>query len=301
MIILKKYTNPIIPTSTNGHTADPYVIKYNGMYYHCYKLRDGVYLSKSKELCDIGTGERMCVYKAPEKGNDSLWFAPELHHINGAWYIYGAPITDETTDMHTMCVLENKSDDPMSPYTNLGMIHGLENTWCIDATILHHDNKLWMIWTTCAEMYISEMENPWTIKGKITALTHPEYEFETKQGIVNEGPAILKRDNKIHVVYSANDSKTDDYCLGLLTYNGGDILDIANWEKSKKALFEKTDDIYGPGHCSFTTAEESGETVDYIVYHANLESGSGWTGRSVWIQKFTWDDDGYPVFGKPHV
>lgn len=37
-----------------------------------------------------------------------------------------------------------------------------------------------------------------------------------------------------------------------------------------------------------------------VKYHANLESGSGWYGRSVWIQPFTWDDEDYPVFGKPH-
>ena len=71
---------------------------------------------------------------------------------------------------------------------------------------------------------------------------------------------------------------------------------ITNLEEE---FFEKTEDIFGPGHCSFTTVTENGVEEDYILYHANLESGSGWYGRNVWIQKFTWDDNDMPVFGKP--
>ena len=199
-----------------------------------------------------------------------------------------------------MSVLAYKGETPIGQYEYKGMIRGLENTWCIDATVLQHEGEKFFIWTTCAEMYMARMDSPLSITGDIIALTHPEYEFETKQGVVNEGPAILKRGNKIHIVYSANDSKTDDYCLGLLTYSGGDVMDITNWEKSKTAVFEKAEDIYGPGHCSFTTVSEDDSETDYIVYHANLESGSGWHGRSVWIQKFGWDNADSPVFGVPH-
>ena len=48
-----------------------------------------------------------------------------------------------------------------------------------------------------------------------------------------------------------------------------------------------------------TTVTEDGKEVDYIVYHANLTSGTGWTGRSIFTQPFTWDENDYPVFGKP--
>ncbi|MBE7012128.1 MAG: hypothetical protein E7415_05595 [Ruminococcaceae bacterium] len=57
--------------------------------------------------------------------------------------------------------------------------------------------------------------------------------------------------------------------------------------------------MFGPGHCSFTTVTENCVEEDYIVYHANLESGSGWYGRNVWVQKFSWDDKDMPIFGKP--
>lgn len=297
---MKIFSNPVIPTDNSGRTADPYVLRYQGWYYHCYQKSDGVYISKAKNLCDIGKAQEMRVYDTPTAGNNSSWYAPELHRIKGVWYIYGAPLVDDKNDIHCMTVLENRNENPLAYYENKGMVQGLENTWCIDATVMEHDGKLWFIWTTCAEIYMAQMESPFRITGEVLALTHPEYEFETKQGVVNEGPAVLKRGNKVHIVYSANDSKTDDYCLGLLTYSGGNILDISSWKKSKTAVFDRTEDIYGPGHCSFTTVDEEGEEVDYIVYHANLESGSGWQGRSVWVQKFEWDENDFPVFGKPH-
>lgn len=292
---MQNYTNPVIPCETDGHTADPYVIYHDGFYYHCYCRHDGVYISRSACLSGIGSGEEFRVFEAPSSGNGSEWYAPELHFIDGAWYIYAAPLIDEKSGLHCMVVLQNKSDSPIGDYVSLGMVQGLENTWCIDGTVMEHCGEYWFIWTTCAQMYMARMQSPWAISGSAVALTHPEYPFETKQGIVNEGPAVLKKNNKIHIVYSANDSKTDDYCLGMLTYSGGNIADISNWTKSKKAVFEKADGIYGPGHCSFTKVDGK----DYIVYHANLESGSGWSGRSVWIQPFDWDSDDMPVFGKP--
>ena len=64
------------------------------------------------------------------------------------------------------------------------------------------------------------------------------------------------------------------------------------------AVFEKTEKVFGPGHCSVTAVTEEGREVDLLVYHANLESGSGWNGRHVFLQPFTWDGD-TPILGVP--
>jgi len=293
---MREYTNPIIPNK-NGNTADPYIIRHDGYYYHCYNRDDGVYISKSRELCDIAKGEEKRVYS----GEYSQWFAPELHFLDGAWYIYVAPLVDGK-ELHSMVVLENKSKDPMGDYENLGVMKGLEGVWSIDGTVLEHEGRRWCIWTKCTEMFMTEMASPNSLVGEHIPFCKPEYPYELKTPDcpVNEGPAVLKRGNKIHVVFSANDSKTDEYCLGIMTYSGGDITNMENWKKTKCAVFEKTEDIFGPGHCSFTTVTEQGTEIDYIVYHANEESGSGWYGRSVWIQPFHWDENDFPVFGKPH-
>ncbi len=75
---------------------------------------------------------------------------------------------------------------------------------------------------------------------------------------------------------------------------------LKNWVKYPDAVFTKTETVFGPGHCSFTTVSENAVDKDFIVYHANLQSGSGWRGRSVWVQEFSWEENDMPIFGAPH-
>ena len=296
--MMKQYQNPIIPCSPRGNTSDPYVLRHNGYYYHCYSNNQGVYISKADNLWDVGNGETKLIYDCTQNGALKEWFAPELHHIDGKWYIYAAP--DYGNWMHTMTVLIGEGDSPMCEYKNAGAVKGLEGQWTIDGTVMFYQGELYFIWTKCSEMFMSKMADPLTLIGKTVTIAKPELPFETRVGLVNEGPAVLYRNDKIHIVSSGNDSKHDDYCLGLLTYNcQGDILDVKNWIKADHAVFEKTDSIFGPGHCSFTTVTEGERDVDYIVYHANLMSGSGWNGRNVFVQSFEWDENGFPIFGMP--
>lgn len=295
---MKEYTNPIIRNNEKGNTADPYVIRYQGNYYHCYSNEDGVYIAQSQTLWDIGKGETAQAYNSGAPGALSQWYAPELHRIDHKWYIYASP--HYGNNHHAMSVLERDDDSPMGEYKLIGAVQGLENEWSIDGTILIYQNAYYFVWTSCREMYISQMAGPCAITGERMVLTRPEYPFETRVNRINEGPAVLYKGNKIHVVYSANDSQSDDYCLGLMTFEvGGDILDVNNWVKTPHAVFERQAGIFGPGHCSFTTVTENGGEVDYIVYHANLESGSGWNGRNVFVQPIDWDENDMPIFGKP--
>ncbi len=295
---MKNYQNPIIPNSAANNTSDPYVIRHNGKYYHCYSTENAVCISESDSLFGIGGGKVHTVYDCEKEGALKEWYAPELHKIGDAWYIYAAP--DHGANMHVMTALAHKGDGPVGEYEYMGKVSGIEQRWQIDGTVLYHGGELYYVWTTCRKLYMAKMSDPLSVTGRVCELSEPSLAFETKVGLVMEGPAVLYRNGKIHIVYSANDSKYDEYCLGILTFDGsGDILDRENWKKTDRAVFEKTDKIFGPGHCSFTTVTEGENEVDYIVYHANLTSGTGWTGRSVFTQPFTWDENDFPVFGKP--
>lgn len=70
-------------------------------------------------------------------------------------------------------------------------------------------------------------------------LTKPEYDWETKIFWVNEGPAILHRNGKYFLTYSA--SATDEnYAMGMLTIDeDADLLDARNWAKSPTPGFPK--------------------------------------------------------------
>jgi GH43 family beta-xylosidase len=148
------------------------------------------------------------------------------------------------------------------------------------------------------------MANPWTLKTAPVMLSKPEYDWETKVFWVNEGPAVLHRNGKLYLTYSA--SATDEnYAMGMLTCDdGADVLDAANWSKSATPVFQSdiAHDQFGPGHNSFTIAED-GET-DLMVYHCrNYTDIKGDPlydpNRHTIVKPFTYREDGTPDFGKP--
>lgn len=295
---MRTFTNPIIENSEKFNTSDPYVLLHKGMYYHCYANKTGVYVAKSKTIEGIGNAEPKRVYAySQDRVADFDWYAPELHYINNVWYIYGSP--NMGNQCHTMAVLENKSQDPMQPFQNKGVVRGLKNKWTLDGTVLLYEGKYYLIWSNGMELVISLLVAPWEIADKGHIIGCLEYDFEKQNGEVMEGPAILKHDGQIFLVYSVNDSSTDDYALGIMTLKGTDPTRKESWQKHPQPVFLKTEGIFGPGHCCFTKVKEKTEWKDYIVYHANLQSGTGWNGRSVWAQEISYDEKGFPIFGKP--
>jgi GH43 family beta-xylosidase len=106
------------------------------------------------------------------------------------------------------------------------------------------------------------MKNPTTLIGPEVVITEPEFNWERMKYNVNEGAAVIKRNGKIFVTYSAS-ATNHNYCLGLLWIDeDADLLDASNWHKSPGPVFYTNEDLnrFGPGHNSFTTAED-GETV----------------------------------------
>lgn len=127
-------------------------------------------------------------------------------------------------------------------------------------------------------------------------ISSPEHSWEKMGGppYVNEGASAIKKNGKLHIVYSASGSWTDDYQMGLLTFLGGDILDKRNWKKKATPIFSKTSDVYGPGHASFIHFRGQ----EWIVYHSAKHSGAGWN-REVRMQPFSWTKDDEPFLGVP--
>jgi GH43 family beta-xylosidase len=60
--------------------------------------------------------------------------------------------------------------------------------------------------------------------------------------------------------------------------------------------------VYGPGHNSFTVAEDG--TTDLLVYHARTHTeivgDPLWDpNRHTYVKPLKWDDQNMPVFGRP--
>jgi GH43 family beta-xylosidase len=135
-------------------------------------------------------------------------------------------------------------------------------------------------------------------------LTKPEYSWEVIGYLVNEGPAVIKKNGKIFISYSA--SATDhNYCMGLITASeDSDLLSKDSWNKASKPVFETSieNNQFGPGHNCFTVSED-GES-DILIYHArNYKELKGSPlsdpNRHTRAQKLNWNEDGSPNFGTP--
>lgn len=300
---MKTFINPLQPRAN-----DPYVLRDGDSYLYCYTLGNGVAVTRADKLHEIAPADGAAVYTAPEEG---LWskeyWAPELHKIGGRYYIYVAA-DDGNNENHRMYCLGATTDDPTGRYEMIGKISDASDKWAIDGTVLQHSGECYFIWSgwegdenVAQNLYIARMRSPAEIEGERICLSVPEYDWEKRgsgNGLptINEGPAILQRDGATYLVYSAAGSWCDDYCLGMLTLVGDDPTDPASWVKSATPVFSKAEGAYGPGHCCFTTSPDG--TEDYMVYHANQVSGTGWSGRSLRMQKVN-RVDGNPVFGEP--
>jgi GH43 family beta-xylosidase len=232
-----------------------------------------------------------------------LW-APELHFVQGTWYIYVAA-DDGQNKNHRMIVLEGTSDSPQDPFTFKGQMVTSANRWAIDGTPLQMpDGRLYFLWSgwegsenVAQHLYIAPMSNPWTLSGDRVRISSPQRHWELNgKPLINEGPQVLWHEDTCFVIYSASGSWSDDYCLGQLTWTGSDPLDPASWIKKPTAVFSRTEDVFGPGHASFVKSCDN--TEDWIVYHSAKRKGAGWN-RRINMQRFTWHADGSPNFGRP--
>ena len=220
--------------------GDPWVTYHDGWYYYMV-TGNGFYVAKSRELervnsnpvsvfnmSDLIDGENFTIVK-------ELW-APELHFIDGFWYIYFTAYDGEATSdtassgvtgtakNHRMYVLKSKTDDAQGEYEFMGQVKEIESDYAededwlnagynikaghfaIDQSVFKWNGKLYAIWSGWSgydnidqRIFIAEMSDPCTISGNRVELSRPEFAYETYSvaPAINEGPqALISPDGK---------------------------------------------------------------------------------------------------------
>ncbi|MFV0402341.1 MAG: family 43 glycosylhydrolase [Oscillospiraceae bacterium] len=309
-----EYTNPLIK-----QRADPWIYRHtDGTYYFTASVPayDRIELSSAKTIEGLADAEPRTIWQKHDSGemSDLVW-APEIHYLRGKWYIYFAAAHNEEahpthgTFQHRMYALE--SDDPAGKWREKGQVDSGMDSFCLDATAFEMDNRLYYVWAQKdgnikgnSNIYIAEMENPWTLKTAPVLLSKPEYDWECSVIPVNEGPAVLQHGDDIFITFSANATGVE-YCMGLLSAKrGSDLLQPGNWKKTDRPVFSssKRNSRYGPGHNSFTVAEDG--TTPLLVYHVREEAQIEGDplrnpNRHTCVQAFAYDEKGIPEFGEP--
>jgi GH43 family beta-xylosidase len=306
-----EYRNPVIL-----QRADPWVMRHSdGWYYFTASVPeyDRIELRRSKTIAGLRDAQPKVIWRKHERGEMGahIW-APEIHHIDGKWYIYFAAGRAEAIWEIRIWALSNDSADPMEgKWVERGQMKTDWESFALDATTFEHRGKRCMVWAqhdpkfgpgTC--LYMAAMKDALTIQSPQVRISAPQLPWERIGHNVNEAPAVLVRNGRVFIAYSA--SATDhNYCMGLLTAReNADLLDATSWTKSPQPVFctNEANSQFGPGHCSFTVAED-GKT-DLLVYHARpyrdvkpdpLRDPN----RHTRVQVLRWREDGTPDFGVP--
>lgn len=307
--IARTLDNPIVV-----QRADPWIhrVEDTGCYYFIGTAPefDRIELRHACRLNDLKIAEPTVVWTKRESGpmSANIW-APELHRIDGTWYVYFAAGAVDTPFSIRMYALSNPNDDPMTGnWHEEGRMETHLDTFSLDATTFEHHGRRYLVWAQMdaeraynSALWIAEMDSPVTIRPPVVLLTEPDLEWERQGYKVNEGAAVIVRHGRVFMTYSA--SATDHrYAMGLLWANeDADLLDASSWQKSPEPVFTTNPDVgrYGPGHNSFLVAED-GET-DLMIYHARdyLElRGSPLSdpNRHARARVLYWDERGFPVF-----
>lgn len=305
------YVNPLVQ-----QRADPQITRHtDGQYYYTATVPeyDRIILRRSATIQGLGEAGESVIWRKHDTGEMAahIW-APELHVIDGAWYIYFAAGRSDDVWAIRIYVLRNTASDPLTgTWEELGRLTTAWDTFSLDATTFVHGGTRYLAWAQQnpnrdenSSIHLAVMDTPWSITGEPTELSHAEYAWETVGYKVNEGPAALIRNGLVFLTYSA--SATDaNYCMGMLTAPAdSDLLDPGSWSKSPEPVFATSEENgqYGPGHNCFTIAEDG--LSDVLVYHARqYEEIDGDPlddpNRHTRAQTFGYTSDGTPDFREP--
>ncbi len=331
------YSNPVF----TANIGDPFMTRYSSggqdWYLFTYTTNDNITLRRSKALTDNWDHAETRVVFNPNKTSGEPWstdlWAPEIHNLNGTWYIIFTatpdgdappPLVDALCPIncpainHRMFVLAGDGPDPWTAsFSMKGMLNSYDQ-FAIDGTYFAYNGELYHVYSCWEQKYsawpanlcVTHMSNPWTVDSDLSErriISVPNEPWERvpygrpdTRLATNEGPQQLvnPKTGQNFIIYSAARVDTPFYCLGMLELVGNDPMESQSWRKHRYGcVFHQNTmaHVYGTGHASFTTSPDGGE--GYIVYHAQTTPNpSANLYRTARTQKFTWNDDGTPNF-----
>ena len=311
--------------------ADPYVTRGNdGWYYFTasypmYGKDDGegydrIILRRAKNIDALAEAEEKVIWdeKDSQTAFRFIW-APEIHEINGKWYVLFAASGSENNvwDIDCHIIMCSGSDPYNAPWVDKGKFTACDGDdfsfrgFSLDMTHFECNGKHYVSWAQNggnSNVYLATIDpdKPWKTTCPAMLLTKPEYDWERVNIPVNEGPAAMIHNGKLYLAFSAS-ATGPEYCIGLVYANEkADLMDINSWTKLDKPLLtsQDLDGEYGPGHNSFVK-DENGDWV--FVYHSRdrlfFNGECGYADhdplydpcRSARKRKVIWGADGFPI------
>ncbi len=272
--------------------ADPFITKGRDGYYYftaSYPMYgrndsegyDRIILRRSKTIDGLADAEEKTIWDEKESSTAFrfIW-APEIHEINGKWYVLFAASGSENNvwDIDCHIIMCNGSDPYNDNWSDLGKFTACDGDnfsfrgFSLDMTHFECGGKHYVAWAQNggnSNVYLATVnpDTPWKTTCPAMLLTKPEYDWERVKIPVNEGPAAMIYNGKIYLAFSAS-ATGPEYCIGMMYADeNADLMNIESWTKLKNPVLTSDDliDEYGPGHNSFVK-DENGEWI--FIYHS---------------------------------
>lgn len=279
------YTNPpayqnldILPTN-----PDPYVIKYNGIYF-CYATdENGVNVSRSKDLVSW----EFLGQVAQEDDKHDYW-APCVIYDNGVFYLYCSNTSIDIRDNHMEYLQLYTAVKPEGPFT---YVKTFFQKFSIDAHVVKDiDGTPYLFYSvndysgtdeTCPGTVIladrlihytelAKEEFP-VVLPSVKEEVFEENRFgDMRDWYTVEGAFFLRKNKHAFLLYAANAYVRENYFLGYSRAKNNALIPDIQWEKypddyTFSPLVRKNEHIEGTGHCSVIQAPN---LVDnWLIYH----------------------------------
>ncbi|MGA5025688.1 MULTISPECIES: glycoside hydrolase family 43 protein [Streptomyces] len=296
--------------------ADPTVIKVGDLYVSAKAVDGGIAVRTAATPEAVATAPKHQVWR-DTAGLGEVW-APEIVHHDGQYRIYFAAGRGAAHRMYHI-----GSANPTSGYSAAVKVSLPGDKWAIDGVPFTYNGQRWFVWSGWSgdtnveqNLYLARMSSPTAATGGRYVISQPREPWERVVGnpYINEAPQpVVDPSGRLHVVYSANGSWSDKYCIADLRLRaGGDPTYVWDWYKSNGCLFGShapsmmsgwtpTVNVNGPGHHSFilprgdvNAAPPSGNRFP-TLYHAVAKgtpyswSNRYWySGTAVWWSNTTY-------------
>lgn len=315
------YQNPVANFGSAPILGDPFLYyEEDEKLFYLYGTTGGsrfdYYISKDLMNWEFGG---TCFEPTDEDWCHSRLWAPEMHKINGKYWLYYSAGASSSATLHCSVAVADSPKGPFTNYISEG-IDGSEPRFVfefptIDGHVFQDDNgSLYYYFAKDQVNGIStiwgvELENPYTVKSECepVQLTRVGYanmssnekrEWEAVQGNWNEGPFMVKHDGKYYLTYSANSYTSKYYGVGYAVsntplgnfYKPDDSM-LLGTEKQKDSSKE-WDYVSGTGHHMFINIGSQ----SYVVYHKHYnikEAGN--------VRIFTMDTYGFREDGSMYI
>jgi lysophospholipase L1-like esterase len=205
-------SNPVVP-----QRADPHITFHSDGYYYFTATvpeYDRLELRRARTLDGLAAAEPKTIWKKHATGpmGSHIW-APEMHFIKGKWYVYFAAGGAEKENVWNIriYVLENSAANPLAgEWIERGQLKTNWESFALDATTFEHRGTRYLAWAQKdpkikgnTNLYLAKMDSPTSIAGAQVMISKPEFPWEQIRYWVNEGPAVLVRNGRVWLTYSA--------------------------------------------------------------------------------------------------